>query len=460
MRNIHRETQVWSCACLALICATGLTVHAADQRDAFGGWPGVQGKSTGYFHTEEINGVSWLITPKGQGFFSKGVNNINYGGDQSPALGYSPYGRLTAQKYGSAEKWAEATAKRLQDWGFNTVGAWSTAVMSEQRMPYTPVLNLAASAGANWLQGEVADVFSAQFQAGVQRQAQRLCTPHAQDPFLLGYFTDNELRWSADWRSKKTLFEEFLALPPDRPGKQVIVRLLRAKNPSPTTVELFNKTWGTAIKEWDDVGRLTSLSVTNEARKAAERLFLGEYARAYFKTCRDAIKAADPNHLVLGCRFAGYAPDAVVEAMGEFVDLVSFNNYGALPPAEQLQKLHRTTGKPVALTEFAFKAMDSGLPNTKGAGKPLATQQERADHFDRYVTALAQMPFMVGFHWFEYADEPAEGRFDGENSNYGLVDIKDEPWKVLVERMTEVNGRIEQVHSRASNPKSEGRDPK
>jgi len=86
------------------------------------------------------------------------------------------------------------------------------------------------------------------------------------------------------------------------------------------------------------------------------------------------------------------------------------------------------------------------LPNTRGAGKPVATQQERADYFDKYVTGLARMPFMVGYHWFEYADEPAEGRFDGENSNYGLVNGQDEPWDTLVRRVTTVNARLEQDH--------------
>jgi hypothetical protein len=100
----------------------------------------------------------------------------------------------------------------------------------------------------------------------------------------------------------------------------------------------------------------------------------------------------------------------------------------------------------VALTEFAFKAQDSGLPNTKGAGKPVPTQADRARLFEEYVVALARLPYTVGFHWFEYGDEPAQGRFDGENSNYGLVNIKDEPWQVLVDRMTEVNERIEQLH--------------
>ena len=84
------------------------------------------------------------------------------------------------------------------------------------------------------------------------------------------------------------------------------------------------------------------------------------------------------------------------------------------------------------LTEFSLKAKDSGLPNTRGAGKPVATQQDRAEHFERYVTRLAQMPFLVGYHWFQYSDQPAEGRFDGENSNHGVVNGKDEPWTVLV----------------------------
>jgi len=77
------------------------------------------------------------------------------------------------------------------------------------------------------------------------------------------------------------------------------------------------------------------------------------------------------------------------------------------------------------------------------------TQRDRADRFEEYVTALMRLPFMVGFHWFEFCDEPAEGRFDGENSNYGLVNIKDEPWEVLVERMARVNPTLEALHASA-----------
>lgn len=435
----------WAVVAMVSLLAAG-SAGAAEQRDRFGGWDAVRGKATGFFHTEQIDGVWWLVTPEGNAFFSKGVNHISYVADAAPALGYAPYGRATQARYGSERKWAEAAAERLRGWGFNTVGSWSVPAMFTQKLPYVVILNLAASAGANWQHGQVSDVFAPRFAEALKRQAEKLCAPRARDPFLLGYFTDNELRWGPDWRSKKSHLEEFLALPPEAPGKQAALKLIRARYP---TVDALNQALGTQVKDFDELAKLTELPMGSDAAKALQADFQREYARAYFKGCRDAILAADPNHLVLGCRFAGYAPQPVVEAMGEFVDVVSFNNYGTLPPEQQLAGLNRTTGKPVAITEFSFKAQDSGLPNTKGAGRPVATQQERADHFDQYVTALAKMPFVVGSHWFEYADEPKEGRFDGENSNYGLVDIKDDPWQVLVERMTRVNAGIEEVHRAA-----------
>jgi len=49
------------------------------------------------------------------------------------------------------------------------------------------------------------------------------------------------------------------------------------------------------------------------------------------------------------------------------------------------------------VTEFSFKAMDSGLPNTKGGGKPVATQSDRANGFTHYVEALAAVPGVVGY---------------------------------------------------------------
>jgi hypothetical protein len=436
----------WVVMLMLALPAPGLA--AADgARDRFGGWPEVRATATGYFHTEPIAGVWWLVTPDGDAFFCKGVSNVSYSADVAPALGYAPYGRATQAKYGSADKWAAAAADRLRGWGFNSVGAWSSPEMRTQHMPYVLIANMAAGAPAYGPHGEWADFFAPQFAVAVRKQAQELCAPHADDPFLLGYFTDNELRWGPDWSSKTSLLDEFLALPAEAAGRQAAVALMRARY---TTVEALNTALGTRLGSLDELAKVTSLPAGTQAVKELQAAFHREYAHRYFEACREAILAADPHHLVLGCRFNSYAPAPVAEAMGPYVDVVSINSYFTLPMKAQLTYLAATTGKPVMVTEFSFKARDSGLPNTSGDGRPVATQQDRADGFDNYVTALAKMPFVVGFHWFEYADEPAEGRFDGENSNYGLVNIKDEPWQILVERMTHVNAGLEVLHRAAA----------
>jgi len=69
-------------------------------------------------------------------------------------------------------------------------------------MPYTINLNLATRVGADWLKGTIGDFFSNDFERKMEAACRKLCGPRSGDPWLLGYFTDNELRWGADWRGK------------------------------------------------------------------------------------------------------------------------------------------------------------------------------------------------------------------------------------------------------------------
>lgn len=421
----------------------------AEKACRYGGWVKEKRKATGFFRTEQVNGVWWLVDPDGHLFISKGVNHVSFHGDHCPALGYSPYNRNVQAKYGSEEKWAEATAQRLRNWGFNTIGAWSSASLFKH-MPYTVILNLGARAGADWLRGTFPDVFSPKFRQTLDEIAAKECAPRRKDSLLLGYFTDNELRWGPDWRSTRHLLDDYLlSLPENATGKKALLEFFRKRYP---TIEDFNKAWGLNLPNWDALAKLKELPPAPtdafEKQRLSDRLdFLRIVAREYFRACYEAIRKHDPHHLILGVRFAGYALRPVVEAMGEFTDVVSFNWYGFEPPIKTLEELHRITGKPVMITEFSFKAMDSGLPNTKGAGQPVPTQKDRADNFERFVTELMKLPYCVGYHWFQWSDQPAQGRFDGENSNYGLVKENDESWELLTQRMTEVNGKVEQIHA-------------
>jgi agarase len=75
------------------------------------------------------------------------------------------------------------------------------------------------------------------------------------------------------------------------------------------------------------------------------------------------------------------------------------------------------------------------LPNTwPPIYVTLPNQKTRADAFEAYVRNLIDKPWIIGHHWFLFADQPAEGRFDGENNNFGLVSEQDVPYAPLVER--------------------------
>jgi agarase len=311
-------------------------------------------------------------------------------------------------------------------------------------MPYTVNLGLATRAGADWLKGAVGDFFSEDFAEKMEATCQQLCRPYSSDPWLLGYFTDNELRWGADWRGKLSLLEEYLRFPEGAAGRKAALEFLAQRY---TNVTALNRAWGTNITSWDELNGREETS--GDAARDDQAAWQEVVARHYFATCKKAIHKADPNHLILGCRFAGQAPAPVLRGLKDHVDVVSFNNYDQKAPLGTLQDIYRLTGRPVMLTEFSFKAMDSGLPNTRGAGRPVATQKDRADGFTRYVHGLIDLPFMVGFHWFEHADEPKEGRLDGENSNYGLVTIDDRPWDILTQSMTQVNEGLEARHAKS-----------
>jgi len=296
--------------------------------------------------------------------------------------------------------------------------------------------------------GEVVDYFSEKFQNVTDSIAKKICLERKDDPYLIGYFTDNELRWSPDWRSQNQLFDDYMRLPSSAAGKKALVDYLRNKYKD---IKLLNEKWGTSFSSFDEILNATSApknSVVDQDRFG----FLEVIARKYFQVVHDAIRKYDKNHLILGCRFAFLPPDEVLKACISYVDVVSINAYtnpysndleGVL---KNIEHLYNITGLPVMITEFSFKAMDSGLPNTKGAGVPVKTQSERAKYYEEYVKRILSEPFVIGYHWFEYTDEPAQGRFDGENSNYGLVNINDEPWTILVERATSTNILAEYVH--------------
>jgi len=269
------------------------------------------------------------------------------------------------------------------------------------------------------------NVFSPKFEAYCRYVAKNRCAPNKDDPWLIGYYIDNELAWWGDARKFRT--------PPSR-GLFDACAKKPAGHSARIALEQFLKERGIASPE--------------EASEEVTRKFIRLIARRYFEITSRAIREADPNHLVLGCRFAGLrSSDPVVwEECGQYCDVVSANTYPmvdldrgialnglhakAQPVADVIAERAAMAGKPLIVTEWSFTALDSGLPCMHGAGQRFFTQRERAEATSIFARTLYALPCCAGYVYFKWSDQPAFGKKseNSENSNYGLVDANDNPW--------------------------------
>lgn len=391
-----------------------------------------------YYRVEQKSGVWWFITPSGKRTLSIGVDNVSYRGDVIHHTKIHPYHNNVSKLYPTENAWAKTEIGRLRSWGFNTLGAWTVPFLWKYKMPYTVILDIAARSGANWWKGIPVDVYSPRFENTAREIAEKECAPRRNDPYLVGYFSDNELRWGPDWRGKQNMLTMYLNLPSNSSGREHAIEFLKKRYSG--KIQKLNQAWGVHATSFADVPS----AGTTAAFKADNLVFVGMVARRYFDVCAHAIHAADPNHLYLGAKFAGMPPDPVLRA-SHVTDVDSVDIY-KFDPRPVVEHIYKMAHRPVLVAEFAFRAENSGLPNTQGAGPKVPDQAARARAYKKYVTWLESMPEAVGFHWFEWCDEPKQGRFDGENSNYGLVNIKDQPYTQFVKAVKVANKDAVAVH--------------
>ena len=410
---------------------------------------------TGVFGVQQVCGRWWFVPPEGGRMWSAGVNAATPNGSRNGVTGEYAYADSVAEIHGSDEAWGQVSTARLRSWGFNTAGSWSRPDLLD--LPAT--INVRLS-GGDWETGALADWFSPEWEAYVASQVEAEVVPRVGDEQVLGWFLDNEIRWGRDWRGTDTLLQEYLGLGAESEGKSVAVDLLLDRLGS---VEEVNAALGLDLADrqgmlertdWDELDPGTS-----GTEASLTLAFLELAAERYFGLTTAAIREVDPDHLILGNREVSVmVPAAVWEVAGRHVDVLSANNYvfvegiadaalnisGGLDPAGFLQAQYELTGKPILVTEFGFRAADAGLPNSWPPIYPILDDQEaRADAFEDYVREAQAAPWIVGTHWFAWVDQPVDGRFDGEDNNWGLVTEGDQPYVLLTERAAEVFGDVE-----------------
>ncbi len=423
------------------------------------GDPTVTLPATGYFSTAKLDDTWWFVDPLGHPFYAVGVDHVNYNAHWCEKLGYAPYHRNVEKQYGSEAAWAKSSLDRLNAWGFTALGGGASAGMREKGLAHEEFVSLGTDYAAidpitpktTWT--GFPNVFSPKFRVFCEKQTKKRCTQLADDPWVIGYFIDNELEWGK-WTAGGP-FADSLALPADNPAHQAVVALLKARH---ATVAHFNAAWGTRLASLDKLGALAKLpDAATDAAKADVRAFIRLCAEQYFSITTAAIRAADPHHLILGCRFAGWAPD-IWDIAGKYCDVVTVNCYRKVDldtgqmaddfPAE-LAGWQAAAGKPMMITEWSFPALDAGLPCKHGAGQRVATQARRAFAFTAFQRLLFTTPYVIGSNFFMWADEPALGisATFPEDSNYGLVNEQDVPYSLLTNAARVLHPLVYDLHS-------------
>lgn len=345
-----------------------------------------------------------------------------------------------------AERWQAHALDRLQGWGFNTLGNWSDPALAQaKRMPYTLPLSIVGdyasiSTGMDWW-GRMPDPFDPRFAMATERAVAIAARDHRDDPWLIGYFADNELAWAApgnDPKARYGLAYGTLRLTTDVPAKRAFLKQLRDKY---RNQEGLSKAWGIELPAWElmeDPGFEAPLP--NPEHPEIERdyqYFQQVFAETYFKTIADALKWHAPNHLLLGGRYAVSTPEAV-KACAEFCDVLSFNFYTLKPEDGYDFARLAELDKPVLVSEFQFGSRDRG-PFWPGPLE-VAHEEDRGPAYGNFLKAALAQPMIVGAHWFQYLDQPASGRLlDGENGHLGLVAITDVPYPGFVEAVRKGN---------------------
>jgi hypothetical protein len=401
----------------------------------YGGYPSGRRKATGFFHVEKISERWWLIDPEGCRFYSTGVNGAGAEPPRTQIIGRSKlfasiptaaqvpatnadtgplrdpvsfYAANLLQRFG--RNWrtpsAQLTSRRMRAWGLNTAyGAELNDALpagSTQRQPYVYPLR-------GWQQTEGAimglpDVYSEAFARRVDADAAQQLSVRKNDPWMIGYFIGNEPPW------------------PAREGQLVDLVLAGAN---------------TAIQQ-----RFKAELAKGDTPAIRKALVHAAFSR-YLEIVNAAVKRHDPNHLNLGIRFGGTPPDDVI-ALARGFDVYSMNKYRWAPPRDFIDRVYAIQKLPILIGEFHFGVPERGL--APGLVQAM-NQLERGVAYSYYVENAAEHPAIVGTHWYQWIDQPATGRRDGENYNIGWIDVTDRPYPELVAAAKATHAKLDDIHS-------------
>lgn len=424
------------------------------ERDKFGGWIGRKFEATGYFRTAKDDRW-WLVTPEGNAFLSFGINHLY------PDLWKQPYNREAWQKRLGLESLdGPEFTPALRSWfldtcanyGFNTVGVHTSLSVVNTPRPAVPYMKSIRFIDVPHWKDDVkdenfVDVFAPEFARHCDQLAQREAAPLRNDPFLLGYamtdcplFTEEDLRERPDTiggarRDSRIGWPRRLRnFPGTAPGKQVYVQTMQHLYGD--QIRKFNATYSTTFRSFAELAETenwrpdTQLSNSSETRDNLE--FLKKVVEAYYRTARDAIRRADPNHLFFGDKINANTDtlDTVLEITSRYTDVVFYQMYGRYEVQRPgLDRWSKRVDLPFINGDSAFTMVTEHMPRPYG---PIADDlAQRSAWTEEFMREAFARPEFVGWHYCGLIDADNRVGRKQDRQHSGLLDGFGAPYPAL-----------------------------
>jgi len=207
-------------------------------------------------------------------------------------------------------------------------------------------------------------------------------------------------------------------------------------------LETLARAWGAAVANKETVRGWTRAEqgIATRGFQRDEARWTREFARRYFTGTAAAVREADPNHLVLGCRFGGPVGESVrAECVYPSVDvaLLDWNDLSA------------GAAGPVLAGDVCWA--DAGFreaPVAARGGRRLTTVERMLKRGRAALERVARHPAVAGYVWRQWLDEP------GEQAPFarGLVHLNGTEAREHTELLAAFNARAESLRRAPARP--------
>jgi hypothetical protein len=395
-----------------------------------------------------VGKTSWLVDANGKPFFSLG--SAMYGNRMKPEETFPAFhdlGLNTIANGSDLKQWSAFNDKQVVDhapvafqfYRVNSVvgGDYNTLVDADGN---NPGMSQEESAKIGGFNHAFPDPFDPRWEASAREQIRETALLFKNKPYFMAWMASNERThynlynyvWSPDCTIKFGLFLE----------KKYV------------SIDALNKAWKSHYSSFADLLKQKPQPLVIEGAKYEDfRLFSREILRTFNETILRIIHEEDPGRLVFTNRFMIHEVRGVFDNLDLYkgFDGIAVNIYPSNAvwgfdkgEREYLTLLHTLTGKPLIICEWSVPARDSKLYDNPARldwsyPQTVATQQQRASHSARVLAELYNMPFVVGAHWFSWADFDSKQR----QSNRGLFKANNQPWPELQEALKDLIIRME-----------------